>query len=60
VVIVSELLGSQIGLGYLMQTARSTFSMHVIFLTTILLGLLNAAVDVGVTWGWQKMVYWRR
>lgn len=32
VVIASELLGSQIGLGYLMQTARSTFSMHVIFL----------------------------
>lgn len=60
VVIVSELLGSQIGLGYLMQTARSTFSMHVIFLAAILLGILNTVVDACLTWGWQKMVYWRK
>jgi len=59
VVIASELLGSQIGLGYLMQTARSTFSMHVIFLATILLGLLNACVDLILTRTWNKAVYWR-
>jgi ABC-type nitrate/sulfonate/bicarbonate transport system permease component len=59
VVIASELLGSQIGLGYLMQTARNTFSMHVIFLCTILLGLLNAIVDSVVTRSWTRAVYWR-
>ncbi len=59
VVIASELLGSQIGLGYLMQTARSTFSMHVIFLATILLGLLNAFVDFVLTGLWTRSVYWR-
>ena len=59
VVIASELLGSQIGLGYLIQTARSTFSMHVIFLATILLGLLNAFVDMVLTRTWNKCVYWR-
>ena len=59
VVIASELLGSQIGLGYLMQTARNTFSMHVIFLCTILLGLLNAIVDMVVTRSWTRAVYWR-
>jgi len=59
VVIASELLGSQIGLGYLMQTARSTFSMHVIFLATILLGLLNAFVDFVLTRTWNRAVYWR-
>ncbi len=59
VVIASELLGSQIGLGYLMQTARSTFSMHVIFLATILLGLLNAFVDMVLTRSWNRAVYWR-
>jgi ABC-type nitrate/sulfonate/bicarbonate transport system permease component len=59
VVIASELLGSQIGLGYLMQTARSTFSMHVIFLATILLGLLNALVDFVVTRLWTRSVYWK-
>jgi ABC-type nitrate/sulfonate/bicarbonate transport system permease component len=59
VVIVSELLGSQVGLGYLMQTARSTFSMHVIFLAMIMLGALNALVDVTVTRLWSRSVYWR-
>jgi ABC-type nitrate/sulfonate/bicarbonate transport system permease component len=59
VVIASELLGSQMGLGYLMQTARSTFSMHVIFLATILLGLLNACVDLVLTKTWNRAVYWR-
>ncbi len=59
VVIASELLGSQIGLGYLIQTARSTFSMHVIFLATIILGLLNAFVDFVLTKAWNRAVYWR-
>jgi ABC-type nitrate/sulfonate/bicarbonate transport system permease component len=59
VVIVSELLGSQIGLGYLIQTARNTFSMHVIFLATILLGVLNSLMDFLVTRCWSKAVYWR-
>jgi sulfonate transport system permease protein len=59
VVIVSELLGSQIGLGYLIQSARSTFSMHVIFLATILLGFLNCVVDMSLTKLWSKAVYWR-
>jgi ABC-type nitrate/sulfonate/bicarbonate transport system permease component len=59
VVIASELLGSQIGLGYLMQTARSTFSMHVIFLAMILLGILNALVDYVVTRLWTRSVYWK-
>ena len=59
VVIASELLGSQIGLGYLMQTARSTFSMHVIFLATIMLGVLNASVDFVLTRVWSRAVYWR-
>jgi ABC-type nitrate/sulfonate/bicarbonate transport system permease component len=59
VVIVSELLGSQVGLGYLMQTARSTFSMHVIFLATIMLGVLNAVVDRILTRFWTSAVYWK-
>jgi sulfonate transport system permease protein len=59
VVIVSELLGSQVGLGYLIQTARSTFSMQVILMATILLGLLNATMDFALTRMWTRSVYWR-
>jgi len=58
-VVASELLGSQIGLGYLIQSARSTFSMHVVFLATILLGILNSTADRTLIWCWKKLLYWK-
>jgi sulfonate transport system permease protein len=58
-VVASELLGSQIGLGYLIQSARSTFSMHVVFLATILLGALNSTADRTLIWCWKKLLYWK-
>ncbi|MFH1741445.1 MAG: ABC transporter permease subunit [bacterium] len=57
-VIVSELLGSQIGLGYLIQSARSTFATHTIFLAAIVLGLLSTCTDFLVRIGWRRIVYW--
>lgn len=59
-VTVSELLGSQVGLGYLIQTSRSTFSIHVLFLATILLGLLSATADGLLVIAWQRLVFWKR
>lgn len=59
-IIASELLGSQVGLGYLIQTSRSTFSMHVVFLATILLGVLNVTADWLLRLGWSRLVYWRK
>lgn len=58
-IIASELLGSQVGLGYLIQSARSTFSMHVIFLATLLLGVMNVAADWVLVFIWNRLVYWR-
>lgn len=58
-VIVSELLGSQVGLGYLMQSARSTFATHTIFLSAIVLGFLGAAADALIRFGWRYLVFWR-
>lgn len=58
-VTVSELLGSQVGLGYLIQTSRSTFSLHVLFLATIALGLLSAGSDLLLVSVWRRLVYWR-
>ena len=59
-VTVSELLGSQVGLGYLIQTSRSTFSLHVLFLAVILLGVLSAASDFLLVLVWRSVVFWRR
>jgi ABC-type nitrate/sulfonate/bicarbonate transport system permease component len=58
-VIVSELLGAQIGLGYLIQTSRTTFSLHVIFLAVILLGIINFIFDTLIRFLWKKIVYWQ-
>jgi ABC-type nitrate/sulfonate/bicarbonate transport system permease component len=59
-VTVSELLGSQIGLGYLIQTSRSTFSLHVLFLVAILLGVVSAAADGLLVLLWRRLIFWRR
>ena len=59
-IVASELLGSQVGLGYLIQTSRSTFSMHVVFLAAILLGVLNATADGLLQITWRKLVWWRQ
>lgn len=57
-VVAAELLGSQVGLGYLMQSARSTFATHTIFLAAILLGALSAATDAIVRRSWSYLIFW--
>lgn len=58
-VIVSEFLGSQMGLGYLIQTARSTFALHTVFLAMILLGAIMILFDRLVSYLWSKFIYWQ-
>jgi ABC-type nitrate/sulfonate/bicarbonate transport system permease component len=60
VVLVAELLGSQLGLGYVIQTSRTTYAIHVIFLVALVLGFLNVALDRILTLLWNHLVYWRR
>jgi ABC-type nitrate/sulfonate/bicarbonate transport system permease component len=57
-VLVSELLGSQLGLGYLIQTSRTTYSMHVVFLVTAILGVLASLVDWTLIQIWKRCVFW--
>lgn len=57
---VSELLGAQVGLGYVMQSARATFSMPALFLAMILLGILTAVADGLLCAVWRRIVYWEK
>ena len=59
VIVVSEMLGAQAGLGYLMQTARATFSLNVILLCAIILGVLATALDHALVAIWRGLVDWR-
>jgi ABC-type nitrate/sulfonate/bicarbonate transport system permease component len=57
---VSEMLGAQYGLGYLMQTSRATFSLNVLILCTLILGVMATAADAALQWTWLRLVTWRR
>lgn len=59
VVIVAEIMGSQVGLGYLIQASRSTFAMHTVMLCVIVLGVINAVTDWLLVSLWGRIVYWR-
>lgn len=58
-IIVSEFLGAQIGLGYVMQSARSTFSLQSIFLCAILLAVIASTLDYLLVFLWKKIIFWR-
>lgn len=58
-VTVAELLGAQFGLGYLMQSGRSTFSFNLMFLAMIATGLIASVLDFLLRILWQQLVYWR-
>jgi ABC-type nitrate/sulfonate/bicarbonate transport system permease component len=60
VIVVSEMLGAQTGLGYLMQTSRATFSLNVIFLSASVLGLIAGALDLVLRLLWGSIVSWRK
>jgi ABC-type nitrate/sulfonate/bicarbonate transport system permease component len=58
-VVVAELLGSQAGLGYLIQTSRSTFAMHTIFLATFGLAAIASVADWASQRLWRIIVFWK-
>jgi sulfonate transport system permease protein len=58
-VVISEMLGSQVGLGYVIDTARSTFSMNVVFAVVILFGIMNFLMDRLLVVIWKKLIYWK-
>lgn len=59
VIIVSEMLGAQSGLGYLMQTSRATFSLNVILLCAVILGAIATLLDTALELVWHRVVTWR-
>lgn len=57
---VSEMLGAQYGLGYLMQTSRATFSLNVLIVCAFLLGVIATVGDLMLRSIWPYVVTWRR
>ena len=59
-VVVAEMLGAQTGLGYVIQTSRSTYSMDVIFLADFLFGIISFIIDKVLVLLWQTIVFWKK
>jgi len=59
-IVTSELLGSQVGLGYLVQTSVNTFSFSLVFLVAIVLGILSVIADGLLIFTWRYIVFWRQ
>ncbi|ESS72052.1 ABC-type nitrate/sulfonate/bicarbonate transport system, permease component [Methyloglobulus morosus KoM1] len=59
-IVASEMLGAQVGLGYLAQSARATFSLDLLFLVVILLGIISSIADWLLIILWGKLLFWRR
>ena len=57
--VVAEMLGSQVGLGYLIQTAKATFSLDVVFLVAIIWGVINYILDRTIQFIWSKLILWK-
>ena len=57
-VLFSELLGAQLGLGYLIQTARSTFSMPLVFLAALVSTGLYILFDSILVALWRRAFPW--
>lgn len=57
-VLFSELLGAQLGLGYLIQTARSTFSMSLVFLVALVSTGLYVLFDATLVAFWRRAFPW--
>lgn len=59
-IITIEMVGSQSGLGYLIQIARTTFNLSGIFVCVFLLAILSYLYDTFTILIVNKLVYWER
>lgn len=57
--ILSEFMGAQLGLGYLINNAFRTFSTSALMMTIILAGLIGAVLDYVLVRGFSYLIRWQ-
>ena len=58
--VVAELLGAQQGLGYLIQGARTSYALEVLFSCAILYGVMTVLLDYFLRLIWKHIIPWRQ
>ena len=59
VVVAAELVGAQMGLGYMINQAALLFQIPVVFIGIILIGLIGLALNLIINFLEARLVHWR-
>jgi NitT/TauT family transport system permease protein len=58
VVVASELIAAQSGLGYLIQSASQVYAIHKVYVGVALIGLVGVAIDIGFQVIERRLLHW--
>ena len=58
VVVASELIAAQVGLGYLIQSASQVYAINKVYVGVALIGLVGVTIDFGFLMIERRMLHW--
>ena len=58
VVVASELIAAQVGLGYLIQSASQVYAINKVYVGGVLIGLVGVTIDFGFLMIERRMLHW--
>jgi ABC-type nitrate/sulfonate/bicarbonate transport system permease component len=60
VVVLTEMIGDSIGLGYYVTISSTRFAFQNVYAAILVIGLCGLVLDSGLLWGRRKAVHWQR
>ena len=58
VVVASELIAAQVGLGYLIQSASQVYAINKVYVGVALIGLVGVAIDIAFQIAERRLLHW--
>ena len=58
VVVASELIAAQVGLGYLIQSASQVYAINKVYVGVALIGLVGVSIDIVFLMIERRMLHW--
>ena len=58
VVVASELIAAQVGLGYLIQSASQVYAINKVYVGVALIGLVGVSIDLVFQFAERRLLHW--
>lgn len=58
VVVASELIAAQVGLGYLIQSASQVYAINKVYVGVALIGLVGVSIDIAFQFTERRLLHW--